>query len=334
MKKFFFLTPAIIFVFFAGQLKAQDTQIRGFLDVTSSYADDKVSFGFGEQDLFITSVINDRISFLGESVFKFTPSSPTEFSVSVERVIIKYNLGGNHDLVFGKIHTPVNYWNDTYHHGRVFYPTITRPLIFDAAIFPIHTTGIGVQGHDLGKLKFGYDFFIGNGIGSSEIFDNDANKSFTTAIHIKPGNRWKIGASWYYDVIAKGAEDHGRTIAWKTTQNLLSAYISHFGKKVEFLAESTLAINHTDTTGTRSNSASYLYAGYRLADKWVPYIRIDNLDYQPGEVFYKKNDITAIQAGIRYEINYLATVKLEYKYQHNETMNDAGQLTAQFAIGF
>src|ERR1700709_150472 len=103
--------------FTTAKTTAQSTQIKGFVDVGSSYDTKKVSFGFSEQDLFITSALNDRISFLGESVFKYAPSSPTEFSVSIERVIINYNIKRNHNLILGKIHTPLNYWNDTYHHG-------------------------------------------------------------------------------------------------------------------------------------------------------------------------------------------------------------------------
>src|SRR4029079_917110 len=126
---------------------------------------------------------NDRLSFLGESVFKYTPSSPTEFSVSIERVVIKYNFYGNNNLLIGKHHTPLNYWNDTYHHGRLFFPTINRPLLFAAEIIPLHTTGISLQGQNLGSLKFGYDLMVGNGLGSSNVTDNDKHKSVTAAVH-------------------------------------------------------------------------------------------------------------------------------------------------------
>jgi hypothetical protein len=50
-----------------------------FMDLSTSLEDNKVSFGFGEQDLFITSELSDRFSFLGESVFKFTPLYPHYF---------------------------------------------------------------------------------------------------------------------------------------------------------------------------------------------------------------------------------------------------------------
>ena len=311
----------------------QSTQIKGFIDVLTTYNKDKVSFGFDEQDLFITSAINDRISFLGESVFKYTPSSPTEFSVSIERVIIKYNIKGNNNLILGKVHTPVNYWNDTYHHGRVFYPTIDRPLLFAANIIPLHTVGVGLQGYDLGNIRFGYDLFVGNGLGSSEIADNDKNKSVTLAIHAKPG-KLRLGVSWYYDVISKGASVHDKIINWKVNQHLFSASVSRFGKKFEILAESTAGLNHTDTTGSKTTFASYIYAGYKVTDKIIPYLRFDNIHYQVGEIYYDKDNTTSLVAGIRYEINYLAVVKLEYQYQHSQLSNNTNKVTAQFAIGF
>ncbi len=335
MKKTLFFILMFFFLFLRYESFCQDTQIKGFVDVLGTYDNNKkVSFGIDEQDLFITSVLSDRISFLGESVFKFNAASATDFSVSVERVIINFNIRGNNNLILGKIHTPINYWNDTYHHGRVFFPTIYRPLLFDANIIPLHTVGAGVQGHDLGKLKFGYDFFVGNGIGSSVVLDNDKYKSFTTEVYIKPLDKLRLGISWYNDVISKGADAEGKTINWKVNQNLFTASISSFGKKFEILAESTAGINHTDTTGSRTTFASYIYAGYKIKEKLIPYIRFDNIQYQNGEIFYNKNNITSLVAGLRYEINYLAVVKLEYQYQHSELLNNTNKVTAQFAIGF
>jgi hypothetical protein len=313
---------------------AQTTQIRGFIDGLISYQNGKASFGFGEQDLFITSELHDRISFLGESVFKYTPSSPTEFSVSIERVVIKFNLAGNHNLLIGKHHTPLNYWNDTYHHGRVFFPTIERPLLFAANIIPLHTTGASIQGHDLGKLKFGYDFMVGNGLGSSEIEDNDKHKSVTAAIHIKPVDKLRIGISYYHDVISKGARVHEKIIDWRVNQTLLTGSLAYFGKKFELLAEGTLGINKTDTTGSRQTLASYLYTGYRISEKITPYVRLDNLNFQEGEIYFTKDNTASVVAGIRYNINYLTVVKLEYQHQHSSLQGNIDKVTAQFAIGF
>ncbi|HMH35166.1 MAG TPA: hypothetical protein VK543_19150 [Puia sp.] len=333
-KVIFRLAATLAMLYLSLSSLAQRTQIRGFVDVLSTLQDGKVSFGFGEQDLFITSELNDRISFLGESVFKFTPTTPTEFSVSVERVIIKYNYIGNHNLLIGKHHTPLNYWNDTYHHGRVFFPTIDRPLLFAANIIPLHTVGVDLQGHDLGAVKFGYDFMVGNGLGSNEVSDNDKFKSVTAAIHIKPVDKLRLGLSYYYDVISKGADVHGKVINWQVDQQLLSGSIAYFGRKFEFLAESTLGFDHTDTTGTKQTSASYIYAGYKIHEKFIPYVRFDYLQYQDGEIYFTKNNTTSIVGGIRFQINYLAVVKLEYQHMKADIEGNVDKFTAQFAIGF
>lgn len=312
----------------------QSTNIRGFVDVTSGY-NDKLNFGFGEQDLYITSAINDRISFLGETVFKFDSTAHSDFALSVERVIITYNLIGNHNIVMGKVHTPLNYWNDTFHHGRVLFPTIDRPLLFSKNIIPLHTTGVGFEGRDLGKSKFGYNLFVGNGSGSSEVEDNDKSKSVTAAFHIKPVNRLRLGLSYYYDVISKGAKLHnGMVMDHQVNQHLISASVSRFGKKLEILAETTMALNHTDSTGTKNTMAGYAYAGYKIKEKYVPYVRYDNIQYQDGELFYKKNNMQSYVAGLRYEIDYLAVIKLEYQHIENEIGPVVNKVTAQFAIGF
>jgi len=316
-----------------GSSLSQSTQIRGFVDVTAGY-NKKATFGFGEYDLFITSAISDRISFLGETVFKYDGASSTDFGITIERVIINYNLHGNHNLVMGKVHTPLNYWNDTFHHGRVFFPTIDRPLLFSARIVPLHTMGIGLAGNDLGSWKFGYNLFVGNGLGSSEVADNDKEKSVSAAVHIKPADRLRIGLSYYHDVIAGGSDLHGMMMDHNVNQHLVSASVSRFGKKFEFLTEATSALNHTDTTGTKNTLAGYAYAGYRIKEKFVPYVRYDNIHYQRGEMFYMGSNVQSFVVGLRYEINYLAVVKLEYQRLDNEFIDDVDKITVQFAIGF
>ena len=314
---------------------AQKTVIRGFVDVLGFDEKGKVGFGLGEQDLFITSEINDRISFLGESVFKYTAGSPTQFSVSIERVVLKYNFYGNNNLIVGKVHTPLNYWNYTYHHGRLLFPTIERPLLFAADIIPLHTTGIGVQGQDMGDAKFGYDVFVGSGIGSSEIADNDKRKSVTLGMHIRPANALTLGVSYYNDGVAKGAKLHDGSVSnYNTKQNLFTAYVANFGNKVELLAEGTLAHNHTDSLGTKESFAGYVYAGFKIKEKLVPYVRFDNLNFQAGEMLFHNNNMRGAIAGVRYEINYLAVVKVEYQHSYSELTGKADKVSAQFAIGF
>lgn len=337
-RTFFFLSICLVLLLSQKSI-AQRTQIRGFIDVLSYYQDNKLNFSLGEQDLFITSELNDRFSFLGESVFKYSPDSPTLFDVSIERVVLKFNYAGNHNILIGKHHTPINYWNDTYHHGRVFFPTIDRPLVFSENIIPLHTTGVSLQGQNLGTLRFGYDLMVGNGIGSGDLEDNDQYKSLTAAVHIKPIDGLRIGASYYKDVISKGVIPHNHSglmhvTQSKVNQNLLTASVAYFGKKYELLAESTMAINSSDSTGTQQTVGSYAYAGLRVSEKLTPYVRVDNITYKNKEVYYQQDNIQSIIGGVRYEINYLAVLKLEYQHQKSQLSKMADKVTFQLAIGF
>ena len=332
----FFIIP------FLGQ--AQDTQIRGFVDFGSKYdaKNEQVNFTLGEQDLFITSDISDRVSFLGETVFKFSNLSPTKFDISIERIILKYNIKGNHNILFGKHHTPVNYWNDSYHHGRVLFPTIFRPMMFDMGVIPLHTTGLRFQGQNLGKLRLGYDALIGNGVASNDFGDLNQMKSAMLGVHITPIDGFRIGLSYYNDYIPKGALLHHSSNVSKQNvkQTMYSGSVSYFGNKFELLAESSVAVNQNDSTGAIVSPTAYVYAGYRTKFKLVPYMRVDLLDFSSQEVLFSNKRHLGALLGLRYEINYLAVLKLEYNYTESMSMSDHSTMTHtnainfQFAIGF
>lgn len=334
IKRLILLVSVVLWLTMSNQLKAQDTQIKGFAHTNVTLQDGKVNFGFGEWDLFITSELNEHFSFLGETVFKYSLTSPTHFAVGVERLIINYNYKGNHSILIGKHHTPINYWNATYHHGRVFFPTVGRPLLFAAKIIPIHTTGIGLQGMNLGKIRFGYDLMIGNGLGSGEIVDNDKFKSVTAAVHIKPADQLQIGVSYYNDVISEGVEIGGGVLNEKVNQQMFTASLSHFGKHFEVLTEASWITNKGDSTGNVNNFAAYFYAGWRIKEKYIPYFRYDNLTFGNAEIIYIRDNTNSYIGGFRYEINYLIVVKLEYQHFDREIAGASDRLTAQIAIGF
>jgi hypothetical protein len=326
----------ILLLSLSDSIFSQDTKIRGFIDINTLVENDDLSFQIGEYDLFITSELNDRISFLGETVFRYDLAKD-DFEVSVERVIIKYNYFGNHSFLIGKHHTPLNYWNDSYHHGRVFFPTIDRPYLFRKNIIPLHTTGASLQGMNLGRLRFGYDLMVGNGIGSSDLKDNNSHKSITAAVHIRPLDRMRIGASFYNDNITPGAVDHHSPtlkIEEEVKQQLYTTSFAYFGKKLELLTEVTYATNTADSMGAVNSVASYFYAGYRIKEKIVPYFRIDSLNFEDDEFYYTNNDVTTFVTGIRYEINYLAVLKLEYQHESISLLDNINRVKLQIAIGF
>jgi hypothetical protein len=76
------------------------------------------NYSIGEHDLFVTNNFSKKWSFLGEIIVG--PTS-TGFKSSIERARVKFAINNKHSVILGKMHTPVNYWNDVYHHGRLFF---------------------------------------------------------------------------------------------------------------------------------------------------------------------------------------------------------------------
>ncbi|QNP52280.1 hypothetical protein H9L05_00150 [Hymenobacter qilianensis] len=209
---------------------------------------------------------------------------------------------------------------------------------------PLHTTGVSLQGQNLGALRFGYDVMVGNGLGSGELLDNNSFKSLTVAVHVKPRDGWRMGASLYHDVISKGSVLHNhsggistRALA-KINQNILTASFAYndsvFTKKYELLAESSMALNKADSLGRQNTIASYAYAGIRLTDKIIPYIRVDDIQYRQEEVYFSDRNVQSFTGGVRYELNYLAVVKLEYQRIKSHRATAVDRVSFQIAVGF
>ena len=150
--------------FTAGYTEAQDINANFFshMELTNSdaaRASDREA-AWGESALFLTGNLSDKLSFLAESTFQ--AQEYREDQLTLERIRLRYELNRDHAISIGKMHTPVNYWNDSYHHGRVFYPTINRPLVFGRFI-PVHEAGIRLSGQPTDITGFGYDVVLGTG---------------------------------------------------------------------------------------------------------------------------------------------------------------------------
>ncbi|MBL4716240.1 MAG: hypothetical protein COC01_10145 [Bacteroidetes bacterium] len=309
----------LVFLLFSALVNAQETTIRGFAHFNAgvNLTDPPTSFiNLEEQDLFITSEISDRISFLGESVLK------EKGSIGLERVVIKYNLKGNHNLLFGRFHTPINYWNMTYHHGRVFFPTVYRPKMFYRGILPIHILGFRLQGANLGKQKFGYDFVFSEVLALNLNIKPADGMQLATSIYLKRAKYDATSPHFSNDTI--NTVDHG----------LVSASFSYFSSNVEFLAEASFAHNIADNDLKSSTLAYYAYTGYRFGHV-VPYMRFDQIRYDVNELYYStNNDVLTYVLGTRYEFNYLSSLKFEYGLEYTEADGYSNKLYLQFAVGF
>lgn len=336
---------------FATHTSAQNfqTKFNGFGHVEHSLMlKDSVEsyFSLGEHDFFVTSNLTKRISFLGEFVIRYNNASATKFLPSVERAFIKFNYKNNHSIIAGKIHTPVNYWNDTYHHGRVFFPVIDRPFAF-SYIIPLHTLGTQLQGQNIGKLGFGYDLVFGNGINSTDFYQGDFGPSITAAFHIKPEPGLRIGVSYFYNYLAKNQPGvhSGHSVAAQTNQdyngslrfNMLSNSVSWFGKRFEFLNEFSFNQTTTDSRGAANNFSNFSYAGIRFNENNIPYVLLDYIRIAENDLYTNEMKLFKAGMGYRYEFSYLINLKAQVEYSQfnypDSSMNSGHSKTTDF-FGF
>jgi hypothetical protein len=313
----------------SGQQRNTQLKIYGHLQYNYDDLNEKEAdsyFSIGEQDFFVTSNLSDRISFLGETVVKYDNSTSSKFAPSVERAQLKFDYYKNHSLVIGKMHTPVNYWNDVYHHGRLFYPTVDRPSSFSYLI-PIHSLGLRLQGQNLGKLNFGYDLCATNSIASTDQFDSALNKAITAAIHIKPIEGMRIGASYYNDFLwtnTPGAHigHGGGNPDYKGAVNyeLTCFSVAYFSKHIELLSESSYNKNQTDSLGIAENYSQFVYAGWRFKEKHVIYGLFDYLDMSEKELHTKP--VNVIKAGVGYKIDIIDNCVIKFQLERMESGDD------------
>ncbi len=309
---------AIMAVGFSAPAYGQDLRLRGFSDVVFSASDDpdvNSAFSLGQFDLYLTSELSERMSFLGEVVFEYDDS----FVVDVERVGIRYLVSDQLNLVLGKHHTPIGAWNTAYHHGSLLQPTISRPLMFlfedEGGVLPIHTTGLWAWGNLANG--FTYDMMVGNGIGSDPVSDNNNGKSVTLKLTHSASDRLRVGVTGYRDHISAGTpslqstEEVPVVLPEKVTQSMVGGHLIFSEKGLEVMAEILFISNQAETATTRT-VASYAYGGYQVG-ALTPYLRYDRLSFEEGEPYFPFQDVEQFLVGLSRDINPFALVRVELR---------------------
>jgi hypothetical protein len=338
----------------SGHLFGQSVQFQMFGHLEAGLEQDQgvnsSGFGMGEHDMFVTSQLTPMISFLSEIVV--SPKADLGgFSSNIERALLKFNYSGNHSVIIGKMHTPVNYWNDTYHHGRLFFPTIDRPTSFSLVI-PIHTLGLRLQGQNLGSLKFGYDLVVGNGLSSNDRGDGTLQKSFTGAVHFKPWEGSRIGVGYYRDIIINnelgahgghsGAHHHDPIYKGDVETQVFNASSWIENEKWEMLYELSLAVNAYPDSLEAPNSVthlSYLYLGYKLNNETFFGI-VDLVDVDADDLHLMPQQLSKFGIGWKHEFNPFIHIKTQlerYTALHKELIvakPDKWEFKLQVAYGF
>ena len=297
-------------------------EIRGFADVDFSATDQKNTnsgFNLGQLDLHLASPLSQKISYFGEITLN---ARPNQYTVEVERSIIRYDYNDYFKLSFGRFHTPIGYWNTTFHHGAWLQTTIDRPFIVKVGgtFTPVHFVGFLAEGNiPSGNVGLSYNVGVGNGRGEiisrpGDAGDVNNNRAWVAKLFARPAKLYglELGGSIYQDKITFLAPTNQSYREWIT-----SAYVAWTKGSPEFLLEFDNVRHRNIFTNQITNSdAFYVQFAYRLPRferSFKPYYRLEYAHMPLSERVFAHFDQVESIFGLRYDISNFAAFKVEYR---------------------
>jgi len=310
------------------------------------------SFFLGDVDLYISEVIDDRLDLLGEILIELGDEE-----IDVERFHIGYIFSDAIKIRAGRFHTPLGFWNISFHHGAQLQPTIDRPEIlkfeYEKGVLPSHTIGISASGRfKWGTSTFLYDLMVGNGdriekkgdggvvLSPNVKADDNSNKSITLSLSVKPGQipGLKIGISGDILRIESGEDVSIDGVPVDTEQIIVTPAILYSMDNLDIWGE-YFYIKNKDKKGIVEDKTSkgyYLLLTYNHDDRWIPYLLYEGRNIEDGDRYFRAlaaTDIRETIAGIRYNSSYRSCIKVEGRSieEDHDHFNEYG---VQWAISF
>lgn len=326
------MAPALAFEFGAfSNVKFTSTNEAGVSD----------SFAIGGLDLYVRQQIDLKTEVFIEYVFE---SEGAGFVLDLERLYIKRQITDDVKVGMGRMHSPLGYWNNTYHHGVLIQDTVSRPSFLDfedgaTAILPTHVIGAEVGGHIAGV---GYEFSLANstfidtkdfeGIGVGNISDfSDEKTLFYRLTYAVPDFDLTLGLSGLSGAVIEGGVDApmyglaaGDTIV---DQTITALDLRYSVDKMDVLAEYYMMTNDAAVgvgDGRRHDAtAYYVQVSYQLHEQFRPTVRYESLETEVGDVYFAtlnskkaagvRSDYTATVVALRYDLDDSNALMLEYK---------------------
>jgi len=325
---------------------------HGFADVTfaAEREGDDLSdsgdsaFVLGEFDFFLVASLTSSISFLGEAVFEARDDGTQ--TVDVERLVVKYTLSDRLWFSLGRHHTPLGYWNETYHHGLLLQPTVDRPeaLKFEdkGGILPVHTVGAYLGGRlPGGRVGLKYVAGVSNGRDitretTQAVSDSNDFKAITGKLVLTVGgeNSLEFGPSFYLDRIPPdpGLPERQEEI----DEGILGFHFVYRNDDGLELISEFYNVDHRGSSGDRSfNHRAYYAIGTWRRFRWKPYVGIDRLDLDAEDPYFSgiEPDLERFLVGVRFDLHPFNAWKLEYRREDRSgTKTDV--VAIQTAFGF
>ncbi|MBI3820451.1 MAG: hypothetical protein HY286_17310 [Planctomycetes bacterium] len=327
-------------------------QFRAFGDVGAKFmqtprpGNGNNNFGMGGLDLFITAQLGDHFQILSETAIDADPID--DVGLDQERFYAKWTADDWLYIKLGVEHSPLSWFNRTFHHGKWLYLSTDRPFSArfedNGGILPAHFSGVEIGGEkQFGFGNLEYAAVVSNGRGTDPTIrqrDGDINdsKAFTLSASLRPEalRELEFGAGAYTDVIPENTTNPAMPKPMR--EHIVSAHANIRSGPWELLSEAVW-VEHEDRAMNRNhqNQSAYLQASYRI-DSWTPYLRLDLLEMEHNDPFFKQlnEDLDQRQVvfGVRHEVHANAAIKLEGVVGSEERRNAIGSISDHNYFGF
>jgi hypothetical protein len=298
-------------------------------------------FDLGELDMFLSSSLPQGFSVLAEIALEASEEGDT--LLDVERLQLQWSARDSFGLVAGRMHTPLGYWNQTFHHGTWLQTTAERPLIYafedEGGILPMHEVGVRAAGRaPLGPVRLEYALSFTNGRGPRPT-DVQVAASDSRAVNVWVGlgpahvPRLTLGGALRLGGIPTAPErPAGET---RLDERILGGFVAYDSPSTEAFAE-LIVIRHEAPDGSRyASRGGYLQLSHAFG-RLRPYYRFDYLDRASDDPFYDPPGGEQRQHtfGLRFDPATWVGVKLEGRHNRPDPGEAWSTLVGQLAFTF
>jgi hypothetical protein len=296
------------------------------------------TFTLGGTDLFVTSKISERFSYLSEIVFDADPIN-NAMGVDLERTQISFTPNDKFSMNVGRSHSMLGYYNTAFHHGTWFQTSIDRPHMFNfedsGGPLPVHNVGVEAMGKlPSGGLGLHWLAEVGNGKQTwiLEAGPNPTNKladhtgkSTNVGLFVRPGrfSGLQAGFDWFHASLVPVVADlpgYGTpNFAFPNAvdyyrQNIFVAHAVYIKPTFEFMAESA-EIRDVPRGSTRPmyTSGGYAQVSKVFQERYRPYFRYEwmNPNFNDPNNAWAGRWVGPV-AGLRWDLNTFIALKTEY----------------------
>jgi hypothetical protein len=249
------------------------------------------SFKAADFELFLT-YSKDRWSFLSEVMFEGDDNS---IGIDLERLQATYLVSEALRFKLGRMHTAFGYYNDAFHHGKLFELATGRPYLANfedgGGLLQAHVTGVAIDGKvPVGPFDFHYDLEVGNGRGHiiDDVTSTDARKD-AKVVNLRlrllpsfaPG--LIVGGNVLYDQVPESPTPDDpnapKLIPHKLHEIDVGAHVAYMEEGWHLLAEGAMMQHREPDTGNIYTSwAGFLEVGHAIGD-FTPYVRYEHIAF-------------------------------------------------------